>query len=222
MSTTTVKTIIDRVKNQLLETTTEGVRWNNEELLGWLNDFYQFACMHLPDRFADVRTFSCVAGTRQDLPADMEQLLDVVRNMDGNLRAVRKVDRRMLDQTRPEWHSEAASTIQEGWCFDDMFPKVFYVTPPATAGSTLEISGSVVPIGHVIADYNGGTVTIKCPDNMAPAAIDYILARSYGKDADYSGNAVREQNAMNRAMTALGLSQQVRFQTSPNNSTNDR
>ena len=38
MSTTTVKTIIDRVKNQLLETTTEGVRWNNEELLGWLND----------------------------------------------------------------------------------------------------------------------------------------------------------------------------------------
>ena len=222
MSTTTVKTIVDRVKNQLLETTTEGVRWNNEELLGWLNDFYQFACMHLPDRFADVRTFICVAGTRQDLPADMEQLLDVIRNKDGNLRAVRKVERRMLDQTRPEWHSETASTVQEGWCFDDMYPKVFFVTPPASAGSTLEISGSVVPTAHPIADYDDGTTTIKCPDNMAPASIDYILSRSYGKDADYSGNAQREQNSMNRCLNALGLSQQIQFKSSPNNPANDR
>lgn len=220
MATTTVKSLIDRVKTQLLETTSEGVRWKNEEALGWLNDFYQFACMHLPERFADTRTFTCVAGTRQDLPADMEQLLDVTRNMDGNLRAMRPFERRMLDHTRPEWHNDTPGTVQEGWCFDDMFPRVFYVTPPATAGSMIEISGAVVPTAHPISDYTQATQTVKCPDNMVPAAIDYVLSRCYGKDADYAGNAAREQTAMTRCMTALGLAVQMQTRSSPNNPAN--
>lgn len=221
MATTTVYDLINRCKTQLMETGTEGRRWANAEALVWLNEFYQFACMHLPERFSEVRSFACVAGTRQSLPPDMTQLLDVTRNLGASKRVITRFVRNELDNTRPEWHSEAAGSVIEGWCLDDMFPTTFYVSPPASSGTQIEIAGSVVPTAHDMDDYTGQDAVIKCPDYMVPAAVDYILSRCYSKDAAYTGNAQREANHLNRCLALLGIERQVRMTTSPNNPMNN-
>lgn len=222
MATTTVYELLNRCRTQLMETTTEGTRWTNDELLVWLGEFYQLACLHMPGDFSEVREITCEAGTKQTLPSDMTRLLDVTRNADGSMRAVRRTMRNIMDATRPNWHSETLSTTQEVWCMDDQFPRTFYVSPPATEESKLEIVGAIVPTAHVISDYTGAVTTIKCSDQLAPAAVDYILSRCYGKDADFSGNAARQQNHYNLCMTAMGVNSQVKIQSSPNNPANNQ
>ncbi|WP_280568256.1 DUF6682 family protein [Chromohalobacter sp. 296-RDG] len=218
MAVTTVGTVISNAKLVLQEITSAGTRWTNEELIGWLNEFYQAAVQLKPDAFSMNTEVSLAEGTRQQIPADGLRLIDVMRNTVGSQMAVMVTTRRALDSTRRNWHSDPASLEIEQYVFDDLDPDRFYVYPPAKDGAKLEIIYSAVPTPHKVSD---GLDAIrddafKLNDAYAPVATDYILYRAYSKDAEHSANLSRAQMHRQSYMQQMQGKGQVDSATSPN------
>lgn len=218
MATTTVIDIINNAKLILQETTTNGIRWTNPELLGWLNNGYKAIVSLKPDCGAVNETMSCVAGTRQTIPSAGVRLLDVIRNAGVNKTAIQLTQRSVLDTTRPGWHSEAAGEI-ECYVFDELDPTHFYVYPPAAPGASIEILHAAVPVRHPEEDMSNDAV-IKLDDRYAPALLDYILYRAYSKDADSSGNLNRAMMHKSGYMEAITGQLQMDVASSPNSNAN--
>ena len=219
MATTTVKSIIDKAKLILQETTPNGIRWTNEELLGWLNEAYQKIIGFKPNANGINEELVCVAGSKQSLPANGVVLLDVVRNLAGTMGVVTPADRSTLDATRRGWHQETQVDAVDHFMFDDQDPKNFYVYPPATVSAKLEIIYAAVPAPHpdsVLAD----TTTISLDDRYAPVLTDFILSRAYAKDADFASNSALSTKYENSALTALGIKVKSEAASSPNNPKN--
>lgn len=202
MPTLQAKHTLDRAKLILQDTT--GIRWATPELLGWFNDGQREVVIILPSANALTVPHILVAGTKQSIPADGNQLIKVVRNMggDGNMpgRVVRKVPEEQLDATLPDWHmaTPAASTLH--YCFDERVPKTFYVYPPAIASQRLEIAYSASP-----AELAAETDIQVLDDVYANALLDYVLYRAYSKDAESTANAARAVAHRQAFEGALGV-----------------
>lgn len=215
MATTTLKMVIDRCKTTLQEITSDGTRWSNNELVDWAGEFYQFAASISPGEFSEIRQLSCVVGTMQQAPADMVQIIDVTRNLDGSKMPIVATTKNVLDSTRRGWHSEVPSNSQEVFVLDERYPRQFFVWPPAQAGSLIEIAGVVVPEKHSTTDYTVGTAKVKCSDRLVPPMVDYILFRAYSKDADFAGNANRANSHYTTCINALQIGRDTRYQVAP-------
>jgi hypothetical protein len=230
MGVTTVSQVINAVKTTLQETTQDGTRWRNSELLGYLNEAYQDIVRLNPDANAKNEEITCVAGTKQSIPATGLRLLDVIRNITPSKRAISSVPRRQLDSTIPEWHGSEVSVGKgvEHYTFDAIDPKNFYVYPGATieneaAGTTnilIEIIYSAVPIAHMIDGEAIPEDVVNIDDVYVPAVKNYIIHRAYDKDAEFSGNAEKANNYYQRYLQALGNKQQIDMATSPNQKAN--
>jgi hypothetical protein len=193
-----VADIITRAQTILQDVT--GTRWPTAELLNWLNDSYKEIVQARPDLYpVSTPSFACVAGTRQTAPTGALRMIDVVRNGSGTKRAVRLIDRRILDDQLPNWHSAAGVTEIQHWMFDPRTPREFLVYPPASSGATLEIVYSAVPAAHASATGN-----IAIIDSYANVMLDYILYRAYTKDAEYTANAQRAVAHFTALQNALG------------------
>jgi len=188
MATITAQAIIDKAEIILQDTT--NVRWPAEELLSWLNDGQREIVLRKPDSYVENENQICVSGTKQSIPSDAIMLIDVVRNMgtDGATpgRAVTPIDRKILDDQRPNWHTETGVAEVKHYSFDDRDPKHFYVYPPqpSSAFGYLELICSTSPPDvAAIADI------MTLDDVYSNPLLDYILYRAYSKDAALSPTA---------------------------------
>lgn len=129
--------------------------------------------------YADI---TVVAGSRQAIPSTALRLLDVPRNLgaDGSTpgQPITAIDRAVLDQMFPDWHSEtvAAGTPVDHFAFDDRDPKNFWVYPrrPDTNWH-IEALVSTPPADIVYVDTWDIAITL---DDIWQVAIeDYIIAR---------------------------------------------
>lgn len=188
MATITAQQIIDKCEIVLQDTT--NIRWPVAELLGWLNDAQREVVAFRPDAANKVAQMSVVAGTKQTLPGDGYQLLNVVRNYDagGTVagRAVRKVPQELLDAQLPDWHSTSATASVLHYTFDPRSPRVFYVYPPSTGTTKLEILYSATP---TLLAAVGDVITVD--DIYANVLTDYVCYRAYSKDFELTGNQQR-------------------------------
>jgi len=220
MAVTAVASVINNAKLVLQEVTASGTRWTNEELIGWLNEFYQAAVQMKPDAYSVNEELSLTPGTKQAIPASGLRLIDVVRNSgaSSSQMAVMVTSRRALDSTRRTWHSDPASQDIEQYVFDDLDPTTFYVYPPAGTGAALEIIYSAVPEPHDKAQGLDaiGSESFKLNDAYAPVALDYILYRAYAKDAEHAANLNRSQMHYNAFMQQLSGKAQTDQRVSPN------
>ena len=211
MATITARSIIDKVGIVLQDTT--NTRWPLPELLGWLNDGQREVVLHKPAANPSNQSWPLISGTKQSIPPAGLSLIDVVRNMgSGSVpgRAIRVIDRRILDTQRPDWHTEALSSEVKHYCFDDSDPKRFYVYPPAQPGTNVELIYSSAPADITIS----GIITVD--DIYANALLDYILYRAYAKDADYTVNDQRVMFAYETFLRSLGVLQQRSMMDNPN------
>ena len=147
MSQITCQTLIDGVQATQLNDS-EKIAWSETLLMSALNQALAILTLVRPDATAKVHEFSCVAGTRQNLPADGLRLLKVVRNLTAGGaigRAVRLVNISDLDSIAPNWHAETPKDTVKEYMFDERSPKWFYVYPPAQASVKLEIEYSAQP-----------------------------------------------------------------------------
>jgi hypothetical protein len=196
MAVTKVTDLIRRAQTALQDAT--GVRWPVLELQDALNDAYRELVLARPDLNALTGTVACVAGTRQTITTAYPhalRVIDIPRNAGGRRRAVTYVERRTLDEQRPFWHGDSASTSIQSWAWDARQPRDFFVYPAAVAGTTLEVVYSQVPAPHTLSDIQladpATTETIRVLDSFANAALDFMLYRAFVKDAEYPGNAQR-------------------------------
>lgn len=176
MATVTVEEILLRAQT-ILQDATE-LRWPLHELLAWLNDAYREIILLRPDAHSQVEVLTCVQGTRQDLRREFPEalrLLDVVRTLPADGRTpssgIRHVHRPMLDDIRPEWHSERPTHEVEHFAFDPRIPTQFLVYPPAATGAKIEVAFSSVPTGHALDEIDA---TYPCPPSTpCPPACEF-------------------------------------------------
>lgn len=211
MGTITGTQIANRARRVLQDTTPGGTRWLDAELLDWINDAQREAVNLKPSAYSEVTDRTLVAGTKQTLPTGGICLLSIVRNVGG--KAVRRVDRNILDSENPDWHTATASATVEHYVFDEDAPDTFWVYPPQPGSGmgAVQIIHSKAP-----ADLGSLASTITLNDMYANAILDYVLYRAYSKDTDYAGNLQRASNHMAAFGSSLGVKIQNALAYSPN------
>lgn len=194
------------------------VRWTQAELLRYLNDGRRELAIHRPDIYSSTAVLTLALGSKQSIPADGNRFLDAVRNVAANDaigRAVRIVEREILDAQKPDWHTETASTTLKHFMFDERSPKTFYVYPPAVAGHKLEIVYSKSPV-EITEQQLSSTTVLENEDIYAGVLLDYILYRAFSKDAEYAGNIQRATIHYQMFANSLGIGNRKRIASSPN------
>jgi hypothetical protein len=216
----TAQSIIRRCIETLQDNTS--VRWPVNELVRYLNDGQREVVLHRPDAMVTSATVTCVPGTKQTLPANGAKLIEVVRNARaaGTKRAVRMVNREILDAQTPGWHAIAGADDVLHFMYDPRDPRVFYVYPPATAATQLDIVYAAYP-ADIAEPADGALFTavtgnISLPDIYGNALQDYILYRAYSKDSEYAGNAQRAQAHYAAFANALGIEIKATIAVAPN------
>jgi len=213
MATTKVVDILDRASIILQDNT--NVRFPNEELLKFFNDAQREVVLHRPDAKMVNTTLDLATGSKQTLPTTALRLVDVVRNVGG--RAITQVDRRILDETLPNWHETTAGTNKiEHYIYDAADPKNFYVFPNGTSGThSLEIIFSASTTDIAISNFSSDTTVISIDDVYSNCLLDYVLYRSYQKDSEFAGNAQRAMMHYQSFANALGIKTQADSAVTP-------
>lgn len=206
MGSIVVDTILTRAGTLIQDAT--NVRWPLTELLGWFNDGQREVVVYKPEANSQNASVLLTAGgTKQTIPTNGVELLDVVRNMGadgltpGN--PVTVVSRQVLDTQIPGWHSavNALGYIQH-YVFDPRDPTHFYTYPQAPATPWYaELVYSAAPVDAVL----GGVISL--PDIYANALLDYVLYRAYSKDSTFASNsalAVAHYQAFTATITGKG------------------
>jgi hypothetical protein len=203
----TAQSIVRRCVETLQDTSS--IRWPVNELVRYLNDGQREVSLHRPDAIRTNAALPLVAGTRQTLPANGTKLIAVIRNMTGNKRSVRQVNREILDSQSPNWHNFTGATEIVHYMYDPRDPTAFYVYPPATAAASVEVLYSSLPTDIVEpadgAPYTSVAGNISVPDIYGNVLQDYILYRAYTKDSEYAGNVNRAQAHYTQFVNALGI-----------------
>lgn len=215
MGTIISSTVIEKAQIILQDTT--GVRWPSDtELLGWLNDAQREIVILKANAFVKNTALKLAAGTKQALPSDGVQLIDVVRNLGvtGNTpgRAIRIVMREVLDAQRPNWHSETTASEVKHYMCSPLDPKNFYVFPPQPSASQgyVEIVYGASPPN---ATLNGA---ISVDDIYQNVLVDYILYRAYSKDTEYAADQQRAASHQKAYILSLTGKAQMEQGANPN------
>ena len=195
------------------------IRWTMPELVMYFNDGQRDILTHRPDAL-DVRfTHTLIAGATQALPEAYAKLIDVVANAVGSKRAIRQVEREILDAQIPSWRGMAPATVIKHFCFDPKESTVFEVYPPAAAGASIVLVASAKPTditmpdaGETWEDASGET---SLPDEFGNALRDYIVYRMYLKDSKYTANDARSMARYQAYATSLGIEAQTTLAISP-------
>lgn len=200
----------------------DGTRWLDNELISWINDAQKLIALTRPDASVSNSALTLVAGTKQAIPAAGFRLLDVVRNLavDGVTggRSIRHVDREVLDSQDPLWHTTTASGTIKHFIYDNRDPKNFYVYPPAIAGTKIEAMYSVAPTEIV---YNAGDLSgtlntnLTVSDIYLEAVLNYVMYRSYSKDAEFAQNPQLAAGYLQTVYSMLGIKTQKDVAFSP-------
>lgn len=199
MPTVVVGDLIDRVAITLQDRT--NVRWPRIDLLTYLNDAQRQVVLNRPDAQAVNTTFNCLNQSKQTLPAAALRLLAVKRNING--RSITPVEQSTLDIQLPEWHQTAETDGVEHFIYDPIDPKTFYLFPVPIADRQIEIVYSTAP-----AQITDEAATIGLDDIYANVLMDYMLYRSYQKDATY-GDLQKATLYLQSFGSALGIKTQV-------------
>jgi hypothetical protein len=200
VATVTVQNLIDQARTILQDQ--DSIRWSDAEFLGWTASAYREIVRHRPDANSVTSNVVTVADSRQTLPADGAYLISVVRNEAGSKRAVRPIERHVLDSQNPDWHTVNATNSDQTakyYIYEKDSPKVFYLYPTPVAGVNVSIQYARIPTAHTATSQ-----TISLDDTYAGLIVDYLLYRAYSKDASV-GDANLAQNYGQMFYNQLGI-----------------
>ena len=187
---TKVRSILNRVAAILNDE--EFVRWEESELLEWLNDGQRVIARGPGTDVYVIRdNITASAGSVQDMPSDAIRLIDVVKNV-SNGSSIYQSDYATVDMLSSTWRQATAATA-EVYFYDERNPKQFEVYPPQAGGELLEIVYNAQPGNASI------TGSIIIDDMYADALIDYIVYRALSKDTEDTGLDLKKATAHYRA-----------------------
>lgn len=188
------------------------VRWTKPELIEWINDCAGSIINRRPAAFGIATNLTLIAGTKQELTAEMVQLLDLVRNVKAGGapgRPIGLVDRKLLDDSDPDWHSAKTSATIANYTHDLRTPRTFYVYPPASAGQLVEALVASLPT-PVTAEADAFAIGTEYME----AVIHYLCYRAKTKDFEY-GNGAEAVAYFSAFENSLGTQSQTTQATAP-------
>ncbi len=191
------KDVVRRVQTVLQDSSPAYTRWSLDELTDWINDGAAEVVIRRPAARAVTASLALVAGTRQDIPVNGLELMDVIRNMgsDGQTpgRPIRLINRFMLDEQLPDWHS-AAGAVTKHFAFDERDPTQFWVFPQAVNGNQVEIRYSESPPVLTPAQVDDGATEIDLDRAYIGPLTSYVIWRAMSKDSEYGNGAIATQH----------------------------
>lgn len=207
MATIKVIDVLDRASILLQDAT--HTRFPNAELLKFFNDAQREIVLQRPDANMINENQSLATGSKQSLPSNGLRLIDIVRNQNG--RSITQVDRKILDESLPNWHESTAGVNKiENYIYDGSDPKNYYVYPKAVSGThTIEIIYSKSPTDVTISDFTNDTQTITLDDIYANTILDYMMYRAYQKDAEFAGNTQKAMMHYQSFSNSIGVKTQA-------------
>lgn len=180
---TTVRSLLNRAAALLSDE--EFVRWEEAELLEWLNDAQKvIARGPASDVYVLRDNITCTAGTVQNLPEDNLRLVDVVKNVSSG-RAILQADYALADTLKPTWRAATVGTA-ENYFYDERNPHQVELYPPQAGGELIEIVYNADPPPAGIT----GTLIIN--DVFADAVLDYVVYRALSKDTEDTATEMRK------------------------------
>ena len=200
MATVRVSDLIDQTRIILQDK--DAIRWSDAEFLGWTASAYREIVRNRPDSNSTYAPLTTVADSHQALPNDGAYLISVVRNESGKKRAIRPIERHILDSQNPDWHTVNATTSSDYakyYVYEKDSPKDFYLYPAPPAGVLIGIQYARIPTAHLST-----TEFISLDDTYAGLIVDYMLYRAYSKDASV-GDASLAQHYMQIFYQQLGV-----------------
>lgn len=200
---TTIADVIGRVNTQLKDTL--WARWPLAELCDYFNDALCAILLVRPEAGAELAHLPCVAGTRQQLPAGIFRLLEIVRVHDGQ--ALLPVPREVLDSQYPDWHQLTGPV--ERYCYSDKIPLIYYLFPGAAEALTLEAVVCRTPTAVSITTLQDETAQQSVP--LDPVyinpLIDWMLYRAFSKDNEGGANVALAMQHYHVFAEQLGIKQ---------------
>ena len=218
MGTITAQAIAGRAWTVLQDTTgAQGVRWPEAEILNWINAAQREVVLVLPSSYTASGIVTLAQNTRQTLTAmgltRGLQIIRLVRNFaaDGTTpgRAITKASMAVLDQEKPDWHSESGPAVMH-YMTDPQIPQECYIWPrPNAANLRAEVIYSTTP-----ADLTNISQAITVDDIYANPIEYYVLFRALSKRTSTTGAAKQESSYYyNLFLQALGIKAKVMMET---------
>jgi len=187
---TTVRSILNR--SAALLNDEEHTRWEESELLEWMNDGQRvIARGPATDVYVLRANITAVAGSVQSLPIDGIRLVDVVKNVAAG-GAIQSTDYALVDMLSSTWRAGTAG-VAENFFYDENNPKEFELYPPQAGGESIEIVYNAQPADAVV------TGNIIIDDMYADALIDYVAYRAFSKDTEDTSGQLGRATAFYKA-----------------------
>jgi hypothetical protein len=197
MGNTTVRSVLNRAAALLNDEDYE--RWEQSELLEWLNDGQRvIARGPATDVYVLRDNMEMVAGTRQSLPGDGIRLIDLPKNVSTG-RSILQADYAMTNVLQSAWRSASAGEA-ENYFYDERNPKEFEVFPPQAGGEVVEIIYNAEPPDVLVS----GNIAID--DVFADTLIDYVVYRALSKDnEDVAAEQTRAAQFYQQFLVGAGM-----------------
>lgn len=196
-------------------------RWPLTELLDWINAGVAEIAMLKPTATSATITIELDTGTKQTVPAGYHQILRVLRNTVSG-RAITPTTREIIDTQIPGWHNtnvlpftlDAVHFINEP---EDQ--GAFWVIPGNNGSGQIDVIASAVPDRiprpENPLDIAAYTEVVPLGDIYLNALLDYVLYRSFSKDAAIPGAAQRATAYYGAFSGALGVKAQTEASRTP-------
>lgn len=164
------------------------IRWTKDEIIEWINEAVIAIINANPAAGERDAVLTLIQGARQELDGSVCQLMTVTCNLDenGNAgRAITRADLSLMNLSSPDWQAMKPSAKIRQYLYDDRAPSVFYVYPPALAGTQVRASLAEIP-DDVTTE--GDNVPLKI--EYADAVLNYVCYRCLSKDSEASNGAI--------------------------------
>lgn len=164
--------------------------WPDAEMVKWLNEARLEAYRLRPQLFQVNEVVTLAPGARQEIPGGSRILFGVVRNISSKTqREVTPVDGAVLASHRPAWRSLPGAAEILHFMYDPTNPTEYDVYPPARLNPVVQVELSYAKLPAVVteAQIEPGAdpgVELVQEGEYAPALVDYVLYRSFLKEAD--------------------------------------
>jgi hypothetical protein len=180
---TTVRSLLNRAAALLSDK--EFVRWEESELLEWLNDG-QNAIARGPatDVYVLRDNISTQQGSVQNMPDDNIRLIEIVKDV-ATGHAILQADYAIVDVLAPTWREDNTGTAKN-YFYDERNPDQFELYPPQEVDTLIEIVYNAQPPDATIT----GSITIN--DDYADCLIDYMVYRALSKDTEDTATETRK------------------------------
>lgn len=192
------------------------IRWTEAELLRWLSDGQREIALHHPDASTSNIAIQLTSGaTKQSLPATAVRLVSLIRNAGAAGvtpgRTIRLVDKNLMDNSRPSWHTDTAGTEVQNYMYDARDPRTFYVYPAPATAFYVEAVLAVPPTNITSTSDN-----LSVDDLYSNALVDYTVYRCLAKDAEFTGNKERAMLHFQAFASSIGIRVSTDTTNSPN------